>query len=192
MHQDIEHFIKGLPHWQNEVKLLRDLILATKLQEEVKWGKPCYTFEGKNITIIQPFKNFIGLMFFQGSLLEDPKKTLKNNGPNSQAARRLEFRSLQQISQQKSTIKSYLLEAIKLRTDGIGVKFKRRPEPIPHELQMMFKKEPDFKLAFHSLTPGRQRAYILYFSAAKQSQTRISRIEKNVKKILAGIGLTES
>ena len=171
--------------------MLRDILVTSKLDEEFKWNKPCYTHEASNVAIIQPFKSCLGLMFFKGTLLKDPKGILVDNGPNSQAGRRLEFASVQEISKLKSTIKAYIKEAIAIDQSGQKVEFKKNPEPIPDELQEVFRLKPKFKKAFEALTPGRQRAYVLHFSGAKQSATRMSRIEKCMPLILEGKGLND-
>jgi uncharacterized protein YdeI (YjbR/CyaY-like superfamily) len=191
MHPDVNKFIKKAGPWQDEIEVLRDILLQTRLVEDFKWSKPCYIHEGSNIVIIQPFKSCLGLMFFKGALLKDPKGILKDNGPNSQSARRLEFTSLQEIVKARSTIKAYIKEAIEIETSGRKVVLKKKPEPLPEELKEIFKKKPSLKKAFEALTPGRQRAYILHFSSAKQSATRVSRIEKCMPRILEGKGMND-
>ncbi len=191
MRPEVKTFIKNASPWQKEIEGLRDIILQTSLDEEFKWSKPCYIHEGNNVVIIQPFKNCLGLMFFKGALLKDPKGILKDNGPNSQSAKRLEFTSLEEISKSRSTIKAYIKEAIEIEKSGQKVELKKKPEPIPDELAAMFKKKPALKKAFEALTPGRQRAYILHFSSAKQSTTRVSRIEKCIARIMEGKGMND-
>ncbi len=187
----VDELIEKETTWQAEMKKLRAIMLATPLAEEVKWNLPCYTHEGKNIAIIQPFKACLGLMFFKGSLLKDAKKVLKNVGERSQSARRLEFISSQEITKLTPVIKAYCNEAIAIEESGQKVEFKKKPEPVPQELKDAFKKKPALKKAFEALTPGRQRGYIYHFSSAKQSATRQSRIEKAAPKILKGKGLQE-
>ncbi len=191
MRPEVKTFIKNASPWQKEIEGLRDIILQTSLDEDFKWSKPCYIHEGNNVVIIQPFKNCLGLMFFKGALLKDPKGILKDNGPNSQSAKRLEFTSLEEISKSRSTIKAYIKEAIEIEKSGQKVELKKKPEPIPDELAAMFKKKPALKKAFEALTPGRQRAYILHFSSAKQSTTRVSRIEKCIARIMEGKGMND-
>ncbi len=191
MRPEVKTFIKNASPWQKEIEGLRDIILQTSLDEEFKWSKPCYIHEGNNVVIIQPFKNCLGLMFFKGALLKDPKGILKDNGPNSQSAKRLEFTNLDEISKSRSTIKAYIKEAIEIEKSGQKVELKKNPEPIPDELAAMFKKKPALKKAFEALTPGRQRAYILHFSSAKQSTTRVSRIEKCIARIMEGKGIND-
>ncbi len=191
MRPEIKTFIKNASPWQKEIEGLRDIILQTSLDEDFKWSKPCYIHEGHNVVIIQPFKNCLGLMFFKGALLKDPKGILKDNGPNSQSAKRLEFTNLDEISKSRSTITAYIKEAIEIEKSGQKVELKKNPEPIPDEHAAMFKKKPALKKAFEALTPGRQRAYILHFSSAKQSTTRVSRIEKCIARIMEGKGMND-
>jgi uncharacterized protein YdeI (YjbR/CyaY-like superfamily) len=191
VNKDVDAFVKRAKQWRHEIESLRAVMLGTKMEEQLKWGKPCYTHGGHNIAIIQPFKSCLGLMFFKGTLLSDPHGLLVDNGPNSQSARRLEFRSLQEISKAKSIIKAYVKEASGIEASGLKVEAKTNPEALPDELTKIFRAKPALKKAFHALTPGRQRGYILYFSSAKQSATRISRIEKCIPKILAGKGMND-
>lgn len=191
MTKEVEKYINKLDQWQQEITQLRKIISSAKLEEELKWGKPCYSYEGNNIAIIQPFKNFLALMFFKGTLLKDPKKLLVDNGPNSQAARRLEFHSVDEIAKSAPILKAYLKEAIELERSVKKVEFKKKPEPMPEELLNAFSKNAKFKKAFMELTHGRQRAYILHFSGAKQSETRQGRIEKCIPQILKGKGMND-
>lgn len=191
MNADVTKFLKKSKQWQDEITKLRSVILSTKLEENFKWNLPCYTYEGNNVAIIQPFKLCLGLMFFKGTLLKDSKKVLVDNGPNSQAGRRFEFASVQDITKLSSVIKAYIKEAIAIEESGQKVEFKKQPQPLPDELTQMLAKNSSLKKAFTSLTPGRQRAYILYFSGAKKSETRKARIEKCVPLILKGKGLND-
>lgn len=191
MSADVDKYLKSAKQWKKEMKALRVILLKTKLEEEFKWKKPCYCFEESNIAIIQPFKNVLGLMFFKGTLLKDPKKVLVDNGPNSQSARRLEFTSVAEIEKSAPLIRAYIKEAIELEKTGKKVEFKKQPEALPDELNAAFRKSAKLKKAFLSLTPGRQRGYILHFNGAKQSATRISRIEKCKPRILDGKGLND-
>lgn len=191
MNKDVEKFLKKSNPWQEVMVELRSILLKTKLIEEFKWRLPCYSYKGNNVLIIQPFKACLGLMFFKGTLLKDPKKILVENGPNSQASRRLEFRSVEELTQQASVIKSYVKEAIAIEESGQKIVFKKKPESLPEELKGLFAKNQKVNKAFHSLTPGRQRAYILYFSSAKQVSTRVSRIKKYIPQILKGKGMNE-
>lgn len=191
MHPDVDTFITKAKQWQDEMETLRAIVLGAKLDEDLKWSKPCYTHEGRNIAIIQPFKSCLGFMFFKGELLKDAKGVLKDNGPNSQSARRMEFTSSAEITRMKATIRAYIKEAIAIEESGQKVEVKKNPEPVPDELKEYFKKKPALKKAFEALTPGRQRAYILHFSSAKQAATRRSRIEKCIALILDGKGLND-
>lgn len=191
MNSSVDKFIKDSKKWQAEIIKLRSFLLKTKLQEDYKWSLPCYSFEGANVVIVQPFKACLGLMFFKGSLLKDTKQKLVNNGPNSQAGKRFEFTSVEQITKLESVIKAYIKEAISLEQSGKKVEFKKVPQAMPEELSEILSKNAKLKKAFTSLTPGRQRAYILFFSSAKQSATRISRIQKCKTRILDGKGLAD-
>jgi uncharacterized protein YdeI (YjbR/CyaY-like superfamily) len=154
-------------------------------------GKPCYTFQNSNILIIQGFKEYCALMFCKGALLKDPNGILKKPGENTQAARQMRFTNVREIVEMKSILKAYIDEAIEAEKAGLKVNFKTNPEPTPEELQIKLDESPALKTAFHALTPGRQRAYVLYFSAAKQSKTRESRVEKCMRQILNGKGLND-
>lgn len=191
MSPEIKKYLKEVKIWKQEIAKLREIILETKLDEEFKWSKPCYSFEGNNIAIIQPFKGCLGLMFFKGSLLKDAEGILIDNGPNSQAAKRFEFTSVEDISKMRSTIKTYIKDAIQIEKTGAQVEFKKEPKSFPKELLDIFAKKPQLKKAFEALTPGRQRGYILHFTQAKQSKTRQSRIETCSPKIFAGKGFNE-
>ena len=191
MNKSVDQFLKDLILWPEEANKLRAILLKTELQENFKWGLPCYSYDEKNIVIIQPFKSCLALMFFKGSLLKDVKKLLASNGPNSQAARRFEFRSVKEIKEHEAEIKAFIKEAIVLEESGEKVKFKKNPQPMPIELKKVLSQNSKLKKAFESLTPGRQRAYILHFSSAKQTETRIARIEKCMARIFAGKGLAD-
>ena len=175
--------------WQEELEKLRRIILDCGLTEELKWGKPCYTFQTSNIVIIQGFKEFCALLFCKGSLLNDPNGILKTFG--WQAARRIPFSNVREIVKMEPILKVYIHEAIEAEKAGLKVNYKKNPEPIPEELQNKLDEIPALKTAFDALTPGRQRGYILYFSAAKQSKTRESRVEKCMQQILKGKGLND-
>lgn len=173
------------------MKALRRIILGRPLTERLKWGKPCYSLGAGNVLILQPFKDYLALMFFKGALLKDPQAGLKKPGENSQAARQLRFTSTREIAASAATVKAYIDEAIAIEQAGLKVAFKTTPEPIPVELKTKWREVPALKKAFEALTPGRQRAYLLFFSAAKQSSTRTSRIEKCAPPILRGKGLND-
>ncbi|MEL6655493.1 MAG: YdeI/OmpD-associated family protein [Bacteroidota bacterium] len=175
--------------WTTELALLRSLVLETELREEVKWGVPCYTYEQKNVLLLSAFKEYCTISFFKGVLLDDPENLLQKPGPNSQASRVLRFTSIAEIEPVIDEVKALVQGAIAVEMVGREVVFNKNPEPIPEELKQRFKEDPPLKNAFESLTPGRQRGYILYFSSPKQSKTRVARIEKSVGKILRGEGL---
>lgn len=191
MNAKVDAFLAGAKQWRGEFEKLRAIILECGLDEELKWGKPCYTVQGSNILIIQGFKEYGALMFCKGALLKDPHVLLTRPGENTQAARQIRFTNVQQIVAMESLLKSYIREAIEAEKTGLKVEFKKNPEPIPEELQDKLNENRALKTAFEGLTPGRQRGYILYFSAAKQSKTRESRIEKCMPRILEGKGLDD-
>lgn len=174
--------------WHEPMEHVRMILLDIGLKEDYKWSQPCYTFENKNLVILSAFKNYGVLSFFKGALLKDPHKILKKPGENSQAGRMIQFTSVQEVLDMEPIIRAYIKEAIEVEKAGLKVAFKKDPEPVPEELQNKFDADPAFKAAFESLTPGRQRGYILYFAAAKQPKTREARIEKYVEKILSGKG----
>ena len=189
MNPQIDTFLLKAKKWRDEMTLLREIILKHPLTEELKWDKPCYTFQESNILIIQPFKEYCALMFCKGALLKDAKKLLVKPGASTQAGRQLRFTGIQEITAAKSILKAYIQEAIAAQKAGLQVEFKTNPEPVPDELQRKLESSPIFNAAFTALTPGRQRGYILFISAAKQSATRTARIEKHKARILAGKGL---
>ncbi len=191
MNTKVDAYIRSAEKWREETATLRKIILRTGLTEELKWNKPCYTFRGSNVVIIQGFKEYCALMFCKGALLRDPKGILKKPGEYTQAARRILFTSIREIKALEPVLGNYIQEAIEAEKAGLEVAFKKDPEPIPDELRWKFDDLPALKTAFFSLTPGRQRAYILFFSAAKQSKTRESRIEKCMRRILQGKGLND-
>ncbi len=174
--------------WQPELQLVREIMLETGLDEEIKWGVPVYCFQGKNIVITGALKDCVTLGFFKGVLLKDPLKVLEKQGQNVQSARILRFTSVDQISKLSDTIKKYVEEAVALEESGAKVEFKKTPEPVPDELIQKFDELPALKSAFYALTPGKQRGYILHFSQPKQSASKISRIEKCIPKIMNGEG----
>ena len=188
----VDGFIKVTKQWQAEVKALRQIILECDLEEDFKWRFPCYTSGGNNIVIIQVFKNFCALMFFKGHLLKDSKKVLKAPGENSQTARRFEFTSTSEISKAKAVIKSYIKEAVKIEELPTQERKKASPkQTIPSEFKEKLASNTKLRSAFESLTPGRQRHYLKHLSSAKQSATRIARIEKCIPRILKGLGLSD-
>jgi uncharacterized protein YdeI (YjbR/CyaY-like superfamily) len=178
--------------WPEEREQLRAMLREFPLTEERKWAKPCFLFEGKNVALIQEFNESIALMFFKGALLKDPKRLLEKPGENTQAARVLRFTDLDEIVARKAVVKAYVAEAIEVEKAGLKVKLKpASATALPEELERKFKEIPGLKEAFYALTPGRQRAYVLQISAAKQSSTREARIEKYAPQILAGLGLMD-
>ncbi|HZP76801.1 MAG TPA: YdeI/OmpD-associated family protein [Pseudolabrys sp.] len=176
--------------WQSEIAALKKILSAFDLREQRKWGKPCYTMDGKNVVIIQGFKDYCALGFFQGALLKDPKKLLVQLG-RVQAARVMKFTSAKDIAANAATIKAYVREAVAAEKAGMKVEKKPLAIPVPKELKDKFRKDPRFKRAFEALTPGRQRGYLFHFSGAKQSATRTARIEKAMPAIFAGRGFLE-
>ena len=188
----VDAFLTSAKKWRDEFELLRAIILECELTEDVKWGQPCYTLGKSNIVLIHGFKEYCALLFFKGALLKDAKGVLVQQTENVQAARQIRFTNAQEITKLKSTIKAYVKEAIKVEKSGAVVEFKKTTEfETPEEFQSQLDKAPKLKKAFESLTPGRQRAYLLHFSAPKQSKTRESRIEKAIPQILAGKGLND-
>ncbi|HTI73177.1 MAG TPA: YdeI/OmpD-associated family protein [Candidatus Limnocylindria bacterium] len=191
MNAKVDAFLKRAKQWQEESKKLRAISLECGLTEDLKWGKPCYTFQESNILIIQGFKDYCALMFCKGALLKDTKGILVKPGESTQAARQARFTNLREIVALESTLKAYIRESMEAEKAGLKVDFKVNPEPVPEELQSKLDGLPAFKAAFEALTPGRQRGYILYFIAAKQSKTRAARVEKCIPQILKGKGLND-
>jgi uncharacterized protein YdeI (YjbR/CyaY-like superfamily) len=187
----VEAYLSKAKKWQKEFEKLRMIVLDSPLTEELKWGKPCYTFQESNIVILQGFKEFCALLFAKGALLKDPKGLLEKPGASTQAARRIPFTSVREIVKLEPVLKAYVNEAIAAERAGLKVDFKRNPEPVPEELRKKLDENGALKAAFAALTPGRQRGYILYFSAAKQSKTREARVEKYRQQILKGKGLND-
>jgi uncharacterized protein YdeI (YjbR/CyaY-like superfamily) len=177
--------------WEAEIKAMRRLLAGLPMKEECKWGRPTYTVDGKNIVILQDFKDYFALGFFQGALLTDRKKLLVQLG-QVQAGRVMKFTSAKQITAKAATIKAYVLEAIAVEKAGLRVTPRTTSDfPVPEELTLRFRKDPRFKRAFEALTPGRQRGYLHHFASAKQSATRAARIEKAMAAIFAGRGFLE-
>ena len=192
MNPKVDAYLRKAKKWQEEMEKLRKIILDCGLTEELKWGKPCYTFEKSNIVIIQGFKEYLALMFFKGALLKDANGILIKPGENTQAGRQIRFTNSQEIVEMEPILKAYIHEAIEVEKAGLKVNFKPTTEfKIPEEFQDKLDEMPALKTAFDALTPGRQRAYILYFSQPKQSKTRKSRVEKYMQQILNGKGLND-
>jgi uncharacterized protein YdeI (YjbR/CyaY-like superfamily) len=186
----VDAFVSRAKAWQGEIQKLRSILLGCGLEEDLKWGKPCFSSEGKNVAIIQPFKNHCSLMFFKGALLQDTHGLLRSQGENTQSALRLEFTSEAQVK--KAVLVSYVKQAIAVEKAGLEVDFKAKRElELPEELTQILKKDRKLAKAFQALTPGRQRAYVLHFTGAKKSETRTARIEKCIPKILAGEGMND-
>jgi uncharacterized protein YdeI (YjbR/CyaY-like superfamily) len=177
--------------WHAEVAAMRRVLAGLEMKEECKWGKPTYTVDGKNIVIMQGFKEYFGLGFFQGALLKDAKKVLVHLG-QVQAGRVMRFTSVKDIMAKAAIIKAYVRDAIAVEKAGLRMERKKTSDfPIPAELTERFRRDPRFKRAFEALTPGRQRSYLYHFAAAKQSATRVARIEKVMPAILEGRGFLE-
>ena len=189
MNPKVDFFFSKAEKWREEFEKLRRILLGCRLTEELKWSKPCYTFQKSNIVIIQGFKEFCALLFCKGALLNDPNSILKKFG--WQAARRIPFTNVREIVEMEPILKAYIHEAIEVEKAGLEVNFQKDPGTVPEELQKKLNEIPALKAAFDALTPGRQRGYILYFSGAKQSKTRESRVEKCMRRILNGKGLND-
>jgi len=192
MNPKVDWFFAKDTQWQKEYEKLRKIILDCGLIEELKWGCPCYTFENTNIVLIHGFKEYCALLFFKGALLNDPNGILIQQTKNVQSARQIRFTNAREIVKMEKILKAYVYEAIEAERAGLKVKLKKTSEfKIPEEFQKRLDKSTALKKAFDALTPGRQRAYIFYFSQAKQSKTREARVEKYIKQILNGKGLDD-
>ncbi|SKC83798.1 YdeI/OmpD-associated family protein [Ohtaekwangia koreensis] len=192
MNPKVDFFFSKAEKWQKELEKLRMIVLDCDLTEELKWGVPCYTFEKNNIVLIHAFKEYCALLFFKGALLKDSKHILIQQTENVQAARQIRFTNVAEIVKKEKALKAYIYEAIEVEEAGLKVSFKETKEfSMPEEFQKKLDKTPALKKAFYALTPGRQRGYLLYFSQAKQSKTRESRIEKYIPQILKGEGLND-
>jgi uncharacterized protein YdeI (YjbR/CyaY-like superfamily) len=192
MNPKVGFFFNKAEKWQDEFEKLRMIILDCGLTEELKWGCPCYTFQKRNIVLIHGFKEYCALLFFKGALLKDAKGILIQQTENVQSARQIRFTGVRGIVRMQSILKAYIYEAIEVEKAGLKVKYKKTSEfIIPDEFRSKLDKIPPLKRAFDALTPGRQRAYIFYFSAPKQSKTRESRVQKCIQQILNGKGLDD-
>jgi uncharacterized protein YdeI (YjbR/CyaY-like superfamily) len=192
MNPKVDGFIRKSKKWQEEFEALRNIVLDCELTEEIKWMHPCYTFQNNNIVLIHGFKEYCALLFHKGVLLKDDHGILIQQTENVQAARQIRFTNLQEIVEMEPILKAYIYEAIEVEQAGLEVNFKKNTEfTIPEEFQNKFDEIPGLKTAFEALTPGRQKAYLLYFSAPKQSKTRESRVEKYMQPILNGKGLDD-
>jgi len=192
MNPKVDGYIRKNKRWQEELKELRTIVLECGLTEEVKWKVPCYTFQNSNVVLIHVFKEYCALLFPKGVLLNDANGILIQQTVNVQSARQIRFTNVQEISELKPILKAYIHEAIEVEKAGLEVDLKKTSEfDMPGEFQKKLEEYPALKSAFEALTPGRQRAYLLYFSQAKQSKTRESRVEKYTQKILDGKGLND-
>ncbi|TLG71750.1 YdeI/OmpD-associated family protein [Culicoidibacter larvae] len=188
----VDVYMSKLKMWQDETEALRSVMLSTGLDEELKWGKPCYAHEGKNIALIQGFKSYFALLFMKGGLMIDPDNVLVNVGENSEAAKQMRFTDVDDILAKQDIIKKYVEQAVAVEVSGAKREAKAPQElVVPEELTAKFEQDPIFRTAFEALTPGRQKAYIMHFEQAKQSATRTARIEKYTHKILEGKGMMD-
>ncbi|MDE4542380.1 DUF1801 domain-containing protein [Thermoanaerobacterium sp. R66] len=188
----VDEYLEKVLNWKDELEKLREIMLEFQLEEDLKWGKPCYSYNKSNIAILIGFKEYCAISFFKGSLLNDEKGILIKPGENSQASRQIRFKSIEEIAEKEDVLKEYITKAIEIEKLGMKVDFKKNDETkIPYEFQIKLDEDPILKSAFFGLTPGRQRAYIIYFSQPKQSKTREARVEKYIGKILSGKGLND-
>ena len=192
MNPKVDWYFTKTKKWQEEIIKLRTIVLDCGLTEELKWGCPCYTFEGNNIVLIHTFKEYCALLFFKGVLLKDDNGILVQQTKNVQSARQVRFSDIREIIDMKAILKAYIHEAIEVEKAGLKVEFKKTTEfTMPLEFQNKLNKIPALKTSFYALTPGRQRGYLLYFSSARQSGTREARIQKYMQHILKGKGLDD-
>jgi len=192
MNPNVDFYFSKAKKWREELELLRIIALDCNLIEELKWGVPCYTFQKSNVVLIHVFKEYCAFLFFKGAILNDTQGMLIQQTKNVQAARQIRFNNTQEIVGREDVLKSYIFQAIEIEKAGLKVDLKKTEEfPIPEEFQKKLIEMPDLKSAFEALTPGRQRAYKLYFSAPKQSKTRESRVEKCISLIFDNKGLND-
>ena len=188
----VDWFFDKAEKWKKEFEKLRTIILDCGLDEDLKWGQACYTFEERNIVLMHGFKEYCALLFFKGALLNDPESILIQQTENVQSARQIRFINLKEIVQKERIIKAYIYEAIEVERAGLQVKLKKTSDfKVPEEFKKKLDKKPALKKAFEALTPGRQRAYIFHFSQPKLSKTREQRVEKYIRQILEGKGLND-
>jgi len=188
----VDFFFHKAKQWREEFEMLRRIVLDCDLTEDLKWGQPCYTFQKSNIVLMHGFKEYCALLFFKGALLKDPKSILIQQTKNVQGPRQIRFTSIREISKLKNTLKAYIREAVEVEKLGLQVKLKSTADfSVADEFQSKLAELPALKAAFAALTPGRQRAYLLYFAQPKQSRTREARVEKSIPKILKGKGLDD-
>lgn len=192
MNMTVKAYFESLDHWKEELLFAREIILTCDVDEEFKWKHPCYTNGGKNIVLLQEFKDYCAILFPKGSLLKDPDEVLVSLNSNSQSNRQIRLQNIKDLQKLEQTIKKYVLEAISVEKSGLKVKTKETKDyPVPDELLKAFEESNDFEEAFHNLTPGRQRGYLLNFSEPKQAKTRTARIEQSRERIMLGKGLTD-
>ena len=192
MNPKVNWFFEKESKWQEAYEKLREIVLDCGLNEELKWGCPCYTFQDANVVLIHGFKDYCALLFMKGALLKDAKNILIQQTENVQAARQIRFTSLLEIEKLEKVLKSYIFEAIEVEKAGIKMPMKKTKEyAVPEEFQILLDTDSSLKTAFEALTPGRQRGYLLYFSSAKQAKTREARIEKYIPQIMNGKGLED-
>lgn len=192
MNPKVDWYFDKNEQWQKEIEQMRTIALDCGLEEELKWGCPCYQYNGANVVLIHVFKEYCAFLLFKGALLNDPEGILIQQTENVQSARQIRFTNVKEIVQQKKALKAYIYEAIEVEKAGLKVKLKKTSDyKVPEEFQTQLNKKPALKKAFEALTPGRQRAYLFYFGQAKQSKTREARIAKYIPKILDGQGLED-
>lgn len=192
MDPDVDAYLRTVGRWREELTLLRSIVLDSELTETLKWRRPCYTFEGGNVAMLGGLKEYCVLGFLKGVLLEDPDGVLTAPGKDSQSMRQLRFTSVEEIGERESTIRAFVRQAVDVERRGLKVtRTANRELVIPDELASKFTEMPALKTAFEALTPGRRRGYVLHFSGAKQSATRIARIERCVPRILDGKGMND-
>ncbi len=192
MNPKVDFFFSKAKSWQKEYLKMREIALGCGLTEELKWGCPCYTFNGNNVVLIHGFKEYCAFLFFKGALLHDAEGMLIQQTENVQSSRQIRFSDLSEINKSAKVLKAYIYEAIEVEKAGLKVALKKTKEyAVPEEFQKQLDKKASLKKAFEALTPGRQRAYLLHFSAPKQSKTREARVEKCIPQILAGKGLND-
>jgi uncharacterized protein YdeI (YjbR/CyaY-like superfamily) len=192
MNAKVDRFLERAKAWRPEMEKLREILLGFPLAEELKWGKPAYSMDGHIVVVIAPFKESCSLLLFKGAFLQDPAGILIKPGEHTQAGRQMRFTSVREIVKMEATVRAYLGEAIKVEMAGLRMPKKTSEDlELPEELVKKFKEVPGLKKAFRGLTPGRQRAYVIYFTGAKQSKTREARIEKHQERILGGLGIMD-
>lgn len=192
MNPKADFYFQNSKRWQSEMEKMRLIALDCKLTEDLKWGCPCYTINNSNVVLIHEFKDYCAFLFFKGALMKDPKGILIQQSKNVQAARQIRFTGVSEITKLQTVLKSYIKQAIEIEKSGLKVEMKKTTEfEMPEEFKKELTKNKKLKSAFESLTPGRQRAYLIFFSSAKQSATRQARIEKHIPDILKGKGLND-